>query len=114
MANPNVSHDPIIDRLFEVLAQSYGRGWLDLWADIPIAGVKAEWSRSLHGVEPEVIRLALDSMKAEGRAFPPNLPQFVAICRQMARKGPTRLTLTAPRTDPPENVFQRLKAQLKQ
>lgn len=92
-ANPNGSPDALMDRLFQKLALMYGAAWADKWAGTPIDAVKGEWARSLHGVEPEAMRLALEAIMTEGRPFPPSLPEFVSLCRQFARRGPHQLAL---------------------
>ena len=94
-----------MDRLFQVLHAMYGRSWADMWVGAPMDAVKAEWARSLSGFEMETIRLALEAIKAEGKTFPPNLPEFVALCRQFIRGRTHRIALAAPRYQPPENVF---------
>lgn len=111
-AKPSASPEAIIDRLFMVMHTMYGRGWADLWTGVPIEKVKAEWARSLHGVSVEAIRLAIESIKTEGRAFPPNLPEFVSLIRQTVQHSSHRLRLAAPRYEPPENVFKNLRKQL--
>lgn len=108
-ARPSASPDALVDRLFQVLHTMYGRGWADLWIGVPLDAVKAEWSRSLQGVQPESIRLALEALKTGGRAFPPNLPEFMALCRQFVRRGPHRIALASPRTDAPAQAFQSLR-----
>lgn len=110
----SASPESLIDRLFQKLAQMYGRSWLDMWAGVPMDGVKAEWARSLHGVSPEAMRMALEAMKTEGRAFPPNLAEFVALCRQFIRRGPHQLSLAAPRTEAPADAFKTLRSLLAQ
>lgn len=112
-AKPSASPEAIVDRLFVKLGAMYGKAWLDMWTGAPIAEVKAEWAARLHGVAPESIRLALEHMVTEGRPFPPNLPEFVSMVKQFARKGPHALrALQAPRYDAPENVFANLRKQL--
>lgn len=110
-AKPSASPEAIVDRLFQVLHATYGRAWADLWTGVPIEAVKAEWTRSLATFEAETIRLALESLKTEGKAFPPNLAEFVHLCRQFVRRGPHRLALTAPRSEAPANIFQNLRKQ---
>lgn len=107
-----MSPDALVDRLFQRLGAMYGRQWFDLWAGAPMADVKAEWAAALAGYEVETVRLALESIKSEGKVHPPNLPEFVHLCRQFVRRGPHRLALTAPRYEPPENVFANLRKQL--
>ena len=103
----------VVDHLFRVLLAMFGRQWADMWAGCDIADVKAEWARALHGLDNEAIRLAIDAMRNQGRQFPPNQSEFVALCRQFVRRGPHRLALTAPRHEPPENIFAKLKRELK-
>jgi len=105
-----VSPDSLVDRLFQKLAMMYGKAWLDQWSGMPMDEVKGEWSRTLTGIEPDAIRLALDSMLTAGKPFPPTLPEFVALCRQFRKSGAARLYLTAPRTDAPADVFKNLRA----
>lgn len=102
-----------VDRIFAELAAMYGKHWLDLWADTDVAAVKASWGAALHGLEGETIRLAIDSLRSQGKPFPPTQPEFVFLCRQFVRRGPHRLALTAPRHEPPENIFAKLKRELK-
>jgi hypothetical protein len=104
--------DGWIDRLFLRLHAMYGKAWLDLWAGLPAATVKAQWSASLSRCSSEQIRLALNALESSGKPFPPNLPEFYALCEEYRpRKAPT-LYLAAPRTAPPENIFANLKRQL--
>ena len=98
------SADALVDRLFQKLAMMYGKHWLDLWGDMPLGMVKGEWARALTGVEPEAMRLALDSMLTTGKPFPPTLPEFVSLCRQFRKSGAPRLALAEPRGEMPAKV----------
>lgn len=109
---PSASPDAIVDRLFQLLHAMYGKAWADMWVGAPLDKVKVEWARSLEGFDMESIRLAVESLKTEGKVFPPNLPEFVYLCRQFIRRGPHRLALASPRYEPPENVFANLRKQL--
>lgn len=109
-AKPSASPEALVDRLFQVLHTMYGRGWADLWIGVPLDAVKAEWARSLQGVQPEAIRLALEALKTEGRAYAPNLPEFVSLCRQFVRRGPHTLAIVDKRrTEGPDGGFQSLR-----
>lgn len=110
-AKLSASPESVVDRLFQKLHAMYGRSWADLWAGAPMDAVKAEWVAALGGFELETIRLALESLKTEGKQYPPNLPEFVHLCRQFVRRGPHRLALAAPRYEPPQNVFANLRKQ---
>lgn len=111
-AKRSASPDAVVDRLFQRLHTIYGRAWADMWVGAPMDEVKAEWARSLDGFEVETVRLALESLKTEGVKFPPNLAEFVHLCRQFVRRGPHRLALMAPRYVPPADVFKNLKKAL--
>ncbi len=104
--------DGWVDRLFVRLHAMYGKAWLDMWADAPIPTVKALWAESLGRCTAEQIRLALLEIEKGGKAFPPTLPEFVAVCEQFRPKGPPSLYLAAPRTEAPANVFANLRQQL--
>lgn len=108
-ANPSASPEFLVDRLFRRLHAMYGKHWLDLWVGAPMAEVKAEWARTLTGVSPEALKMALDALLKQGKAFPPSLPEFVSLCRQFTRQGPHRLALTGPRIDAPAQAFQTLR-----
>jgi len=103
----------VVDRLFRVLLAMFGRQWADMWAGCDMTDVKAEWACALHGVDDEAIRMALDSMRKNGRQFPPNQAEFVALVRQFTRHGAHRLSLASPRTQAPANAFQSLREVLR-
>ncbi len=105
--------DSWVDRIFAELLAMYGKHWLDLWAGCDIGLVKGSWGAALHGLDGEAIRLALDALRAQGKPFPPTQPEFVSLCRQSVRHGSHRLRLAAPRYEPPENIFAKLKRELK-
>lgn len=107
-ARPSASPD-VIDMLFAKLLTMFGRGWTDLWHDIPIATVKADWRAALSCYEPETIRLAFESMHRDARQFPPNLSEFAALCRQFRRVGPHAIAIADNRRDPPPGGFQSIR-----
>ena len=86
---PNVLPNAWIDRLFGRLAAMYGKHWLDLWADVPMADVKDAWQTELAGVTGDQLVAAL---KGLGK-FPPTLPEFVALCKPPATPAAHRLLL---------------------
>jgi len=93
----------------------FGRQWLDQWAGAPLDGVKAEWRMALAQFDAQAIRQAVEHMRREGRDFPPNQTQFVALCRQFQPRGAHRevRALTDERRDPPPQGFQTIKDALK-
>ncbi len=107
--NPSASPERGIDRLFAELLSMYGRHWVDLWVDTDVESVKQSWSSALHGLDRECIRLALESMRTDGKPFPPTQPEFVARCRQFVRRGSHVLALATPKTQAPADAFKSLR-----
>lgn len=69
-----------IDRLFLRMASFYGKHWLDMWADVPVDSVKAEWQAKLSGMSSKTVFKAVDYC-ADNLRFPPTLPEFVQLCK---------------------------------
>jgi len=109
-ARPSGSPDRLVDRLFQRMAMIYGSTWADKWAGVPLTEVKRVWSASLHGLDPECVRLALDALVRAGKPFPPSLPEFAHLCRTFIRRGTHQLYLVdrTPRAGPPGG-FQSLR-----
>lgn len=91
-----------VDKLFVRLAALYGRHWLEMWADVPMADVKDAWASGLAGRTGEELAAGL----AKLGKFPPTLPEFMEFCRvdpipqaQREWKG-----LAAPKTSPSAEV----------
>lgn len=81
-----------VDRIFAHLSAMYGARFADMWRGTDLADVKAMWASKLAGFAdtPNAIKLALDSLDARlnknGEAYPPNLPEFLSMCRDEARR----------------------------
>lgn len=75
----NIQPKPI-DRLFLRMASFYGKHWLDMWADIPLESVKAEWQAKLDGMSSKIVFKAVDYC-SNNLKFPPTLPEFVLLCK---------------------------------
>ena len=72
-----------IERLFSRLAALYGASFGRQWQGTEIADVKAVWAEKLGGFTAQHIGAALKS--CDDRPYPPNLPEFIELCRQHAR-----------------------------
>lgn len=85
-ANQPASSERGIDRLFGELESLYGSRFADLWAGTDIERVKAKWTEKLRGFadHPGVIQKAVDAL--DERPSPPTLPEFLALCRDAARR----------------------------
>jgi len=67
------------------MASLYGKHWIDMWADIPMDAVKEEWQGGLYGFSLKDIGDAI-TYCADHNKFPPTLPEFRDLCRDMKRK----------------------------
>jgi hypothetical protein len=101
-----------IDRLFAYMETLYGAKFADLWRGTDIAKVKLVWEQKLAPFSEikGCMRQALAAL--DERPFPPTLPEFIALCRDAAKRIGTdtkRLTYT-----PSQQDVDRLKAMAKQ
>lgn len=96
-----------IERLFSRLAALYGAAFGRQWQGTNLADVKAVWAEKLGGFTASNIASALQS--CDERPYPPNLPEFIELCRNHARRqGPQSLALPAPKLTP-EELSERAK-----
>ena len=89
-------HMRFVDEIHGRLVVRYGAKWINLWAGVEEALVKADWSEQLSNVTPEGVRMALDNLPSDA---PPNVAQFKALC---TRQAPPMYVpaLSAPPADP--------------
>lgn len=97
MKEKAVLPDGWVDRIFEKLALTYGRAFLNQWEGLPIEDVKADWEHELAGYVdfPEAIKFALRNLPSDR---PVNVRQFRDLCRRAPAKSVPQLE--APRADP--------------
>lgn len=62
------------------MASFYGKHWIDMWSDVPVDSVKAEWSSKLSGMSSKTVFKAVDYC-SDNLRFPPTLPEFVQLCK---------------------------------
>ena len=66
------------------MACLYGKHWIDMWADIPMEAVKAEWVDGLREFSLADIGKAITYCQTtEKYKFPPTLPEFRDLCKAM-------------------------------
>lgn len=92
-----------INRLFNRLSATYGAAWTRLWADVPMADVKAAWAHELATFATSLHRIAWALENLPARC--PNVIEFKALCRQAPAPDVPRLP--EPVVDP-----ERVKAEL--
>lgn len=86
--------DSWIEKLFQKFEDFYGAKWAAAYGSFPRDRVKRTWAEELGGFAsmPECLAMALDDQKL--LRFPPTLPEFLALCREAAkRRPPKELTL---------------------
>lgn len=96
-----------VERLFSRLAALYGASFGRQWEGTNLAEVKAVWAEKLGGFTSENIGAALRS--CDDRPFPPNLPEFIELCRQNAKQSNRPLLETTPVQLSPEEFAERAK-----
>lgn len=84
-----------IDSLFARLAVRYGSAWAAKWEGLDMAAVRADWAAELAGYvnRPEAIKHALIHLPVDR---PPNVAQFVLLCRGVPDAPLPRLPMPAP------------------
>ena len=92
-------HDPLpsnwVNSLFARLAVRYGSAWTAKWEGLDMDAVRADWANELAGYvnRPEAIKHALDHLPPDR---PPNVLQFLLLCRNTPESMPVLLNAPAP------------------
>lgn len=96
-----------VERLFSRLASFYGSAFGRQWDGTNLAEVKLAWAEKLGGFTADQIGDALVAI--ETKPYPPNLPEFLAACREAAKRiGNPVQALPAPDI-PPDVIEHRRK-----
>lgn len=90
-----------IERLFSRFAALYGAAFGRQWEGTNLTEVKTVWAEKLGGFNAQQIGEALKT--CDERPYPPNLPEFIELCRQAARRTGKQLRLVeGPELSPAE------------
>lgn len=73
-----------------------------------MARVKAEWAEALQPFAVEQVRGAMELCRTRHPSWPPTCDEFALLCRSVPRHHVP--ALPAPRTAPPQGVFERMRA----
>ena len=86
LESQSVLPDSWIEKLFQKFEDFYGAKWAAQYGNFPRERVKRTWAEELSGFSdtPSAIGKALDAQKSS--AFPPTLPEFLALCREAAKR----------------------------
>lgn len=95
MQHPDSLPDAWIDSLFARLAVRYGTAWAAKWEGLDMAAVRADWADELAGYakKPAAIKHALGHLPPDR---PPNVSQFLLLCRNCPEPFPALLMAPAP------------------
>lgn len=97
-----------IERLFSRFAALYGAAFGRQWEGTNLAEVKSIWAEKLGGFNAQQIGEALKT--CDERPYPPNLPEFIELCRASARRsGNLRLALVEPQDASPKDRRERIE-----
>ena len=84
-----------IERLFSRLAAFYGAAFGRQWENANLSEVKFVWAEKLGGFTAYEIGAALKA--CESKQYPPNLPEFIELCRNAARRTYVASALPSPK-----------------
>lgn len=70
-----------ITELFTRMHRHWGNTFLDKWRDVEMAGLKIEWAKALRKLSSAELKAGVDSLLT--LKFPPSLPEFYGLCKQM-------------------------------
>lgn len=71
--------DSWIASLFRRMSGMYGARFSDMWKGVDPDSVRNAWAEGLAHLTADELRTGVSALSA--RAFPPTLPEFVALCR---------------------------------
>lgn len=83
--------------LFRQFARLYGAQRMAvMYPDAEVAGVMREWAQQLAAYDPKVVAAAIEALPQIERAWPPTLPEFLAIVAEHRPRPERRRALPVP------------------
>jgi hypothetical protein len=70
-----------VNELFKRMSRMWGNAFLDKWPADDLRGVKIEWAKALRKLSNAELKAGVDALLT--LKFPPSLPEFHALCKQM-------------------------------
>lgn len=70
-----------ITELFKRMHRLWGNTFVDKWRDVEMAGMKIEWAKALKKLSSTELKAGVDALLT--LKFPPSLPEFYGLCKQM-------------------------------
>lgn len=77
----------LIENVFQKMEDFYGAKWAAAYGSFPRQRVKATWADVLSGFADSPNSIAFAISASLESVFPPTLPEFLALCRQHAKRG---------------------------
>lgn len=70
-----------VNELFKRMGRMWGNAFLDKWPADDLRGVKIEWAKGLRKLSSTELKCGVDALLT--LKFPPSLPDFYGLCKQM-------------------------------
>jgi hypothetical protein len=108
----------LVDRVFERFVALYGAQKFKVMFehdDNAIMPAKEAWNNFLQSCKPDVLRKVMDALPHQKREWPPNLSEFIGMCKDFDRvEHRTYDALPAPKvqTDVGRTALANMKAML--
>ncbi|KVP90913.1 hypothetical protein WJ95_09475 [Burkholderia ubonensis] len=97
-----------VNELFKRMGRMWGNVFLEKWPQDDLRGVKIEWARGLRKLSTTELKSGVDSLLT--LKFPPSLPEFYGLCKQMRlHEMPRHEALTDQTKASPEVVEANLR-----
>lgn len=108
-ANAPALDERWIEKLFQKFEDFYGAKWAAQYGAFPRERVKRTWAEELAGFadKGDAIAQAFNAQKSS--PFPPTLPEFLALCREAARRIGDKAPLALPHKLTPEEIERNRK-----
>jgi hypothetical protein len=83
-AGPAASTDTkMVSRLWLRMTEIYGHKWSSSYGETP----SETWSRGISGMSFDELKRGLSECLNSGNAWPPSLPEFLAMCKPTKREN---------------------------
>jgi hypothetical protein len=70
-----------VNELFKRMGRMWGNAFLEKWPQDDLRGVKIEWAKGLRKLSTTELKSGVDALLT--LKFPPSLPEFYGLCKQM-------------------------------
>jgi hypothetical protein len=70
-----------VNELFKRMSRMWGNTFVDKWPQDDLRGVKTQWAKGLYRLSPAELKAGVDALLT--LKFPPSLPEFYGLCKQM-------------------------------